>query len=147
MTTPSWHNYQNFALWCQVEEGFNAEADGKRFNLDKDLIEPNNLVYGPTTCCFVPHAINTALVGKASGSVLPCGVYKSLKGEFVTHVSVGSGKVKAVKHGDPLSASDTYKNEKLRRIKECMKKYSELLSAKVRIALLDFNLDERLIYN
>ena len=87
------------------------------------------------------------LIGKKQSSGLPCGVYKGRKNNYITHISVGDGKVTAIKHSDPLSANKTYKVEKLRRIKECFEKCKHTLSSKVRDALDNYNLDERLAYN
>ena len=142
-----WHNFQNFAKWCHSEEGFNLKSNGKYYNLDKDLLYPNNKVYSPDTCCFIPHSLNTALVGKSLRTGLLCGVYKNRNGEFVTHVDVENGKVKAVKHKDVYSANMTYKLEKLRKIKECAELHKEYLSDKVLEAIEFLNLDERIIYN
>lgn len=46
-----WHNYQNFAAWFE-----HNYRDG--YHLDKDLLVPNNNVYGPLTCLYVPRTVN-----------------------------------------------------------------------------------------
>jgi hypothetical protein len=50
--TPEWHNFQNFAKWCEDNyiEGY---------HLDKDIKVEGNRVYGPDTCMFVSPQENT----------------------------------------------------------------------------------------
>lgn len=47
---PQWHNFQEFAEWCQWQIGF----DNRESVLDKDLLFSGNKVYGPETCVFLP---------------------------------------------------------------------------------------------
>lgn len=49
-----WLNFQNFAGWCQTQEGFALNG----WQLDKDLLVPGNRTYGPDTCCFLPRRLN-----------------------------------------------------------------------------------------
>ena len=51
---PQWHNFQEFAEWCQWQKGFGL----KGWELDKDILGEGNL-YSPETCCFVPTEINS----------------------------------------------------------------------------------------
>jgi hypothetical protein len=53
----SWECFQSFAYWATQQKGYNIEG----FELDKDLLEQGNNVYGPQYCCFIPREINTAL--------------------------------------------------------------------------------------
>ena len=56
-----WHNFQNFAKWCSLQNGFgDKDLKGKRFNLDKDLFSHGNL-YSPQTCCFLPPSLNNMI--------------------------------------------------------------------------------------
>ena len=52
---PDWHNFQTFAKWYHE----NYPADGKTYQLDKDILVDGNRVYGPETCLFVSQAENT----------------------------------------------------------------------------------------
>jgi len=47
-----WHNFQNFAKWC--EENHFDGAD-----LDKDILVEGNKIYSPSTCKFVTHQENS----------------------------------------------------------------------------------------
>lgn len=68
---PHWHYLSNFKQWYE-EQG---DVTGKQ--LDKDIISPNNKVYGPDTCLFVSPQLNTFFVrsDKLRGKY-PIGVYK-----------------------------------------------------------------------
>ncbi len=50
-----WHNFQTFAKWYYE----NYPADGKSYQLDKDILVEGNKVYSPETCAFVSHAENS----------------------------------------------------------------------------------------
>ena len=50
----SWLLFSNFKAWMQLQ-------DWRGKHLDKDLLVPGNLEYGPTTCVFVTPAINGLL--------------------------------------------------------------------------------------
>lgn len=48
----SWHNFQNFLIWYNLNyiEGF---------ELDKDILRQGNNIYSEEMCCFLPREINT----------------------------------------------------------------------------------------
>ena len=50
-----WHNYQNFADWFYA----NYPKDGRRYDLDKDLLSGDVKIYSPKTCTFLTSAKNT----------------------------------------------------------------------------------------
>lgn len=57
-----WHNYSNFADWYKDNYPISENA-GSYICLDKDLLgDPNNKVYSPHSCCFLPTAINAFVV-------------------------------------------------------------------------------------
>lgn len=51
-----WKNYQTFAQWY-VD---NHPGDGLKYELDKDIIDPDAREYGPRTCQFVTQRENLA---------------------------------------------------------------------------------------
>lgn len=63
-----WKYFTNFKNWMESQPWENNE-------LDKDIIFKGNKVYAPSTCCFVPHFVNTLLLDrrKARGDY-PLGV-------------------------------------------------------------------------
>ena len=54
-----WLNYQTFAKW--YENNF-YEIEGEKMELDKDLLSKDGKIYSPSTCVFLPHSINNALI-------------------------------------------------------------------------------------
>jgi len=66
--TEEWHSFMAFRNWMSMQQW-----RGKQ--LDKDIIKPDNKVYGPDTCMFVSGAINTLLIDcKATRGRWPRGV-------------------------------------------------------------------------
>ena len=64
----TWHNYQNFKPWHK-----DNYVDG--WHLDKDLLVPENVIYSPDKCIYVPSQINTFfLTSKKKFSKLPFAV-------------------------------------------------------------------------
>lgn len=49
-----WHDYQEFAAWY-VSQPYAGMPDAE---LDKDIIDPLNIVYSPEYCCVVPKLVN-----------------------------------------------------------------------------------------
>lgn len=66
-----WHNFQNFAKWCNEQSDFHVVGS----QLDKDLKVIGNRTYSPETCLFVSGEVNNFLVGLTKISTLPLGVY------------------------------------------------------------------------
>jgi hypothetical protein len=65
---PEWHLFSVFKTWM-----FNKDWVNKC--LDKDLLVPGNKVYGPSTCIFITHQVNTLLLQQPSNKTgLPVGV-------------------------------------------------------------------------
>lgn len=54
-----WHNYSNFREWFRQNN-----IEGRKFDLDKDLLIQGNTVYGSDTCALVTHYANTIFEGK-----------------------------------------------------------------------------------
>ena len=72
-----WHKLSNFRLWMEKQ---NWEGNV----LDKDLLMPENKIYGPNTCLFVPPEVNGAVVGLfKQSSNYPVGVsFHKTKGKI-----------------------------------------------------------------
>lgn len=49
-----WHNYSNFREWFRQNN-----IEGRKFDLDKDLLIQGNTVYGSDTCALITHYANT----------------------------------------------------------------------------------------
>lgn len=76
--------YDNFYVWCNEQKGFKEQL----WQLDKDLLVPNNKLYSEETCTFLPVSINLAIVKPAKVRNLPVGVSLSNDGRyFVARIS------------------------------------------------------------
>jgi len=65
---PEWHLFSNFEAWA-------IEQDWQDKELDKDLLKQGNKTYCPEYCCFIPHELNTLLVGcDARRGAYPLGI-------------------------------------------------------------------------
>lgn len=80
-----WLVFANFAKW--FEENYHKGCD-----LDKDLLSSKeNKKYSPSTCCFIPHAINVVITFKTRKKGLPEGVIK-IGDRYVARVSSHIGE-------------------------------------------------------
>lgn len=104
-----WHNFQNFAQWCQTQ----PEMLYKDSSLDKDIRVKGNRIYSPETCCFVPSYINTAVTGiKHQNSTGKAGVWK-FKDSYVSEITLFGSKSN-LGHFETLEAAEYIRN----RLKE-----------------------------
>ena len=116
-----WFYFQNFAKWFH-------ENYKEGFQLDKDLLKPNNKIYSPETCVFVPKELNCLLTdhGRARGKY-PQWVSR-VKTPTETYQSALSKKNKIQYLGSFKSiemAFSVYKEAKEAYVKEVAKEYFE----------------------
>lgn len=86
-----WFNFQSFADWHKS----NYPNDGKRHDIDKDLLVAGNKVYSPETCIFLPKWLNTFTIDRgASRGEYPIGVsFDKRVGKYQARCSInGRGK-------------------------------------------------------
>lgn len=78
-------SFQEFAEWCQKEHGYMFKEDnGRYWQLDKDILVQNNIIYSPDFCCFVPNKVNSVLIEQQSRLGLPTGVsYNTNKQRYI----------------------------------------------------------------
>lgn len=89
-----WLVFSNFKIWMESK-------NWKGMHLDKDILVPNNKVYHPDLCCFVPRGLNNFILeGNKSKTGRMAGV----------HLEKQTGRFKAQCH-NPF----TMKNENLGR--------------------------------
>lgn len=63
-----WLSFSGFHAWMK-------DKDYVGMDLDKDVLVPGNKEYGPDFCIFIPHALNSFLLDRASRrGALPIGV-------------------------------------------------------------------------
>lgn len=127
-----WLYFSRFKTWYD-----NNSIQG--WHIDKDILFKGNKVYSPTTCCFVPPEINTALTNCASkrGKSL-IGVYEYEKGKFVSTY-----------HKKYLGTSDDekelffkYKLHKEQDLHYLAEKYKGQIKDNVYHALINYRIEE-----
>ena len=120
-----WHNFQNFAEWFYNQE-FNVTKDenGKRYDLDKDILVKGSKTYSPETCCFVPSEINCLFIrNKRFRGKYPIGVTKIGK-YFTARLSKGFGNMVYLgSFKTETEAFLAYKQAKELYLKELAEKY------------------------
>lgn len=84
LVSHEWHNFQNFAEW------FN-ENYVSGWELDKDILIKNNVLYSSSTCCFVPVRLNNILSNaRKSRGDFPLGVsFHKHSGKFRAQMNTG----------------------------------------------------------
>lgn len=129
-----WHNFQNFAKWCNEQPNFSRDG----FALDKDLMNPKNLMYSPYNCCILPREINSeinlsqrkGITLRSSGNYMVRGTV--LSGDKFKEKSLGSYK-------NYEEALEVYFGYKRGKILSLLKMYEEVLCEKIKTALLNYN--------
>jgi len=131
-----WHNFQVFAKW--YDENY-YELDGENIALDKDLLNRNNKIYSPSTCCFLPHTVNSLLAksNKSRGSN-PIGVtFNKRASKYYANCCDGqSNNVYLGSFNSPETAFHTYKKYKESVIKLQAEKYKNYITKEAYQALL-----------
>lgn len=142
-----WLNYQVFAEWCQTQTGFKVEeSSGRRMALDKDLLVPNNKVYSPDTCCFLPNQINVAMKGRQRDkqTELPSGVYwHNASNGYAVSINKDSKQYHLGCFKDVESARKVFRTAKKEYLEELSHRYKDVIAECAFKALLEINLDER----
>ena len=138
-----WHNFQNFAEWF-YEQDFSETKDenGKRYDLDKDILVKGNKIYSPDTCCFVPNEINCLFIrNRRFRGDLPIGVTKNRK-RFAARLSKGfDNRVFLGSFKTETEAFLSYKNAKEMYLKELAEKWIGKIDDKVYEALMNYEVD------
>lgn len=133
-----WHNFQNFAHWCQDQVGFNE----KGWHLDKDLLATADSVrgYSPENCVFVPQEVNTLfIIPVKRGSDLPLGVsYCKDRGKYQAGCGSGGVRKGLGRFNTPELAYEAYLAYKKVRVKEVAIKYEGRLDKRVSELLYKF---------
>lgn len=138
-----WHNFQNFAEWFYNQEFHVAkDENGKRYDLDKDILVKGSKTYSPETCCFVPSEINCLFIrNKRFRGNLPIGVTKSGK-RFAARLSKGFGnRVYLGSFKTETEAFLAYKQAKELYLKELAEKYRNKVCYKTYLTLINYEVD------
>jgi len=102
-----WHRFSVFSTWMATQDWF-----GKQ--LDKDLMDPLNTVYGPDSCIFIPRQINTLILTcKGSRGEYPLGVsFHKASGKFSAALSIEGARNNLGTFDTPEEAAQAYRQAK-----------------------------------
>ena len=126
-----WHNFQNFAEWCNQQPNF-----GKyRYSLDKDLSELGNTAYCPEKCYIVAPAINGCIkvTSWKKDSHLPIGVTWHKDGNYQAKLN---GKSFYSKNAE--EASEWYIKNKKIHLSSLADKYKNEISEAIYQTLINW---------
>ena len=139
-----WWDFQNFAEWCNREKGFDSyDANGRVFQLDKDILLKGNKVYSPETCCFVPMDINFLFTNRVNfrGNE-PLGVNFSKRfGKFKAYVNIKGKRKTLGTFSTSEEAFQAYKKAKEAYIKEVAQAWKGKIIDKVYQSLLEWKIE------
>lgn len=138
-----WHNFQNFAEWCYLQEFFDVkDKNGKRYEIDKDILVKGSKIYSPETCCFVPSEINCLFIrNKRFRGNLPIGVTKDGKC-FVARLSKGFGnRVFLGSFKTETEAFFAYKQAKESYLKDLAEKWRGEIDDRAYEVLMNYEVD------
>ena len=123
-----WHRFTNFKSWMEKQDW-----EGK--HLDKDILVPENTIYGPDTCMFIPPHINTMLVDQKAGKYGK-GVWRDKRSNiFRAQIRVNGKRTTRGSFATAEEAEELY--SKLRR-EEIIKEANKLSDIKLKNALINY---------
>lgn len=130
------HNYQNFAGWCQFTQGFG----NKSWCLDKDIIIRGNKEYNEYSCCFVPHEINNLIISsKSCRGDMPIGVYYRKKENTYSASCNKNGKQVTIgRYKTEAEAFNAYKLFKEQYIRQVATKWKNEIDVRVYESLMQW---------
>lgn len=132
----------NFKVFSYFQDWYHKQVgcDNKGWYLDKDIISRGNKVYSETTCCFVPHEINTLITnGSSYRGKLPQGVILSSSGKrYRARVSKCGKYYDHGTYDTPEQAFEAYKVAKESHIKVVANKWKDEIDPRVYEALMSW---------
>lgn len=137
-TDERWHNFQNFAEWCQSQTGFMERG----WQLDKDLLGgiTAGKVYSPDVCIFVPPEINTLfIIPTTKTDNLPTGVnYCKDRGNYQAGCGAGGYRKALGRYNTPELAYEAYMDYKKIRVAELIDLYADKVDTRLVDKLKEF---------
>lgn len=131
--------FADFATWATKQVGWDAEDA----QLDKDLLCKGNRVYGPGTCVFLPHRVNSLILTNASRrGVLPVGVRAGRdQGTYEARLSDSGARISLGTHMSVEAAFGAYKAGKEALIRRIAEQYKSQIDPRAYAALLSYQVE------
>lgn len=133
---PQWHNFQEFAEWCQWQVGFGAPKSV----LDKDLLLPNNKIYSPEACVFLPAKLNNLIVTQVKpGKNVPAGIsFQESSQKYIVSCAIDGKNKNLGRYKCPKEAFKVYKDFKENLVKEKADEYKDQIDPRAYFALVNY---------
>ena len=134
-----WHNYQEFAEWCQWQVGFDSG-----YVLDKDILVKGNKVYSPETCAFIPAELNNLVVTQVKlGKGVPAGIsFQNGCQKYIVSCAIDGKNKNLGRYKCPQQAFAVYKEFKENLVRERAEKYKDNLDYRAYHAFMNFKVSE-----
>lgn len=132
-----WHDFQDFADWFE-----NHEYGNHGYQLDKDLLLPDNKIYAPDRCVFVPSQLNKLLndYGNARGQY-PQGVYFHKRDKkYKAQISINGEREYLGLFDTPQEAYQAYKIAKEANVKRMALEWQDRIADNIFQALMNWEL-------
>lgn len=132
-----WHDFQAFADWF-----FAHKHKDSGYQLDKDLLFPENKIYSPETCCLVPRELNSLLIScTPRAGCLPRGVYFNKEhGRHKAQLMIDGKKTHLGYFDCADSAYQAYKETKERYVKNKALEWANRIEWDVFVALMNWEI-------
>lgn len=135
-----WHNLQNFTRWFLSRVNY---KESLKLELDKDLLQKGNRIYGPNTCTLLIREINLLIsTNKAKRGKLPIGVIwhkrdQEYRAQMTSTLDGVRKNIHITSSSDPDVCFNAYKNYKEETFKRLAEKYKETLEPRAYVALVN----------
>lgn len=115
-----WLTFSNFKAWMETQDWENKE-------LDKDLMFPNNQIYCPDKCLFVPKELNSLFVdSKSNRGDYAIGVsFEKRRNKFESYISLNNKKKHLGYYPDEYSAHFQWQIHKLNLLENSLSLFSD----------------------
>ena len=133
-----------FLDWAKQQVGHNSiDGEGRKFNLDKDILIKGNKIYSENTCVFVPMEINNLILNsRATRGEFPVGVhYEKSRNKFQAYIRKNGKRVYLGRYNSEVDAFKAYKTAKESYIKELADKWKDKIDPRVYEALLNYQVE------
>lgn len=137
-----WHNFQNFAKWCNSQLYFNIFSC---YQLDKDILRKGNKIYSHEFCRFIPSELNKVFISRRNfRGPYPIGVclnnnrYK----KYSSIISIDGERKSLGNFYNEQDAFLAYKHEKEQYIKSKAAKFRGVIDLEIYEALMNWSIEE-----
>lgn len=134
-----WWNYANYRKWFDEHVPDVGKNEIGNYHVDKDILYHGNRMYSASTCCIVPHFINTLAKDNKSGKYMN-GVSKE-GNRYTTGIYYCGKRTRLGSYETEEEAFKVYKEYKEKFIKDIAKKNNNKLPVAVQRALQDWQIN------